>query len=156
MYYLQYRHVIPVPVDRTAASAWLYTYPWITSQTNRPSTSLAHVACKLKLHSVVRPSMHPCQKNWVPIGRAGKYQDRAAQAFNVGIKCRHCTSRCLCGVSGIIQMNILYVRIESSLTTYETPLLLYPGKMYRQLCLIRTNVDPKFLSGLGKIRIMHI
>ena len=27
---------------------------------------------------------------------------------------------------------------------------------YRQLCLIRTDVDPKFLSGLGKIRIMHI
>ena len=27
---------------------------------------------------------------------------------------------------------------------------------YRQLCLIRTDVDPKFLSGLGKIRIMCI
>ena len=27
---------------------------------------------------------------------------------------------------------------------------------YRQLCLIRTDVDPKFLSGLGKIRIMRI
>ena len=27
---------------------------------------------------------------------------------------------------------------------------------YRQLCLIRTDVFPKFLSGLGKIRIMHI
>ena len=27
---------------------------------------------------------------------------------------------------------------------------------YRQLCLIRTDVDPKFVSGLGKIRIMHI
>ena len=26
----------------------------------------------------------------------------------------------------------------------------------RQLCLIRTDVDPKFLSGLGKIRIMQI
>ena len=26
----------------------------------------------------------------------------------------------------------------------------------RQLCLIQTDVDPKFLSGLGKIRIMHI
>ena len=25
---------------------------------------------------------------------------------------------------------------------------------YRQLCLIQTDVDPKFLSGLGKIRIM--
>ena len=27
---------------------------------------------------------------------------------------------------------------------------------YRQLCLIRTDVDPKFLYGLGKIRIMRI
>ena len=27
---------------------------------------------------------------------------------------------------------------------------------YRQLCLIRTDVDPKFLSGLGKILIMRI
>ena len=27
---------------------------------------------------------------------------------------------------------------------------------YRQLCLIRTDVDPKFLSGLGKIQIMRI
>ena len=27
---------------------------------------------------------------------------------------------------------------------------------YRQLCLIRTDVDPRFLSGFGKIQIMHI
>ena len=27
---------------------------------------------------------------------------------------------------------------------------------YTQLCIIRTDVDPKFLSGLGKIRIMGI
>ena len=27
---------------------------------------------------------------------------------------------------------------------------------YRQLCSIRTDVDPKFLSGLGKIRFMRI
>ena len=27
---------------------------------------------------------------------------------------------------------------------------------YRQLCLIRTDVDPKFLSGLRKIRIIRI
>ena len=28
--------------------------------------------------------------------------------------------------------------------------------IYSQLCLIRTDVDPKFLSGLDKIWIMHI
>ena len=27
------------------------------------------------------------------------------------------------------------------------------AKLYRQICLIRTDVDPYFLSGLGKIRI---
>ena len=31
-----------------------------------------------------------------------------------------------------------------------------PPMLYRQLCLIRTGVDPEFLSGLGKIRITHI
>ena len=29
---LQYRHLIPAPVDRTSASAWLYKTPWITCQ----------------------------------------------------------------------------------------------------------------------------
>ena len=28
--------------------------------------------------------------------------------------------------------------------------------LYRQLCLIQTVVDPKFLSSLGKIRIMRM
>ena len=28
--------------------------------------------------------------------------------------------------------------------------------LYRQLCLIRTDVDPKYPSGLDKIRIMRI
>ena len=28
--YLQYRHLVPAPVDRTSASAWLYKTPWIT------------------------------------------------------------------------------------------------------------------------------
>ena len=30
--YLQYRHLIPAPVDRTSAYAWLYKHPWITFQ----------------------------------------------------------------------------------------------------------------------------
>ena len=28
--------------------------------------------------------------------------------------------------------------------------------VYRQLCLIWTDVDPAYLSGLGKIQIMHL
>ena len=31
-YCLQYRHLIPAPFDRTSASAWLYTHPWVTYQ----------------------------------------------------------------------------------------------------------------------------
>ena len=27
---VQYRHLIPTPVDRTSASAWLYKYLWVT------------------------------------------------------------------------------------------------------------------------------
>ena len=27
---VQYRHLIPAPVDRTSASAWLHKQPWIT------------------------------------------------------------------------------------------------------------------------------
>ena len=29
---LQYRHLIPAPVNGTSASAWLYYHPWITCQ----------------------------------------------------------------------------------------------------------------------------
>ena len=42
-------------------------------------------------------------------------------------------------------------------TTNPLPVLVSVFSMeYRQLCLIRTDVDPKFLSGLGKIRIVRI
>ena len=29
---IQYRHLIPAPVDQTSAIAWLYKHPWITCQ----------------------------------------------------------------------------------------------------------------------------
>ena len=38
----------------------------------------------------------------------------------------------------------------------DPPIVNYFSKYYRQLCLIRTDVDPKLLSGLGKIWIMRI
>ena len=34
--------------------------------------------------------MHPCQGNWVAIGRTVVYYARAAHAFSAGIKYRHC------------------------------------------------------------------
>ena len=30
---VQYRLLIPAPIDRTSASAWLYKDPWVTSNT---------------------------------------------------------------------------------------------------------------------------
>ena len=57
---------------------------------NIPTTSMTHVACESKLRLVVMSSMHPCPGNWVAIGHAVVYHDRAAHAFSSGIKCRHC------------------------------------------------------------------
>ena len=37
---VQYRHLIPAPVDRTSASAWLYKHPCMTCQNNKPSISM--------------------------------------------------------------------------------------------------------------------
>ena len=61
---LEYRHLIPAPVDRTSGSDWLYKQPWLTCQENKPSTSMAHIACTSKLRSakVIHASMP--RKNW--------------------------------------------------------------------------------------------
>ena len=39
--------------------------------------------------------MHPCQENWVAIGRAVVNCARVAQEFSTGIKCWHCMSEFL-------------------------------------------------------------
>ena len=41
---VQYRHLIPTPVDRTSASAWLYKQPWIACQKIRQNHSMTHIA----------------------------------------------------------------------------------------------------------------
>ena len=46
---LQYRHLIPAPVDRTFASDWLYYHAWITCQKNKPSTATTQVHCSLRI-----------------------------------------------------------------------------------------------------------
>ena len=86
----QYRHLIPAPVDRTSASAWLYKHLWISCQTNNPSTSMTSVDCEPKLRSVVRTFKHPCPGNWVGIGRAVVYYVWAAHAFSAWVKCWQC------------------------------------------------------------------
>ena len=64
----QERHLIPAPVDRNSASAWLYKQTWIICQKNKPNTSTTHVACASKLCSIVRSSIQPCPGDWVAIG----------------------------------------------------------------------------------------
>ena len=41
---VQYRHLIPAPVERTSPSVRLYKQPLITCQKCKPSASMAHVA----------------------------------------------------------------------------------------------------------------
>ena len=59
---------------------------------NRSSTSMANVACDLKLRSFVSSSIHLCPGNLVATGRAVVYNARAAHTFSAWIKCRHCIS----------------------------------------------------------------
>ena len=56
---------------------------------NKPSTSMAHVACESKLGSVVRSAMHPCTGSRVTIGRAVVYFVWDANSFSTGMKCWH-------------------------------------------------------------------
>ena len=88
---LQYRHLIPAPVDRTSARSWLSKHHWIAYKKMKPSTSMTHVACVSMPRSVVRSSVHSCPGKWVAIGCAVVYRARAAPAFSARIKCRHCT-----------------------------------------------------------------
>ena len=87
---LQYRHLIPAPVDRTSASARLYKHHLATCQKNKPSTSIvareSHVPNESKLRLVVWSPMHPCPRNWMAIGCTVVYYVQAAHV----IKCRHC------------------------------------------------------------------
>ena len=59
---------------------------------NKPSTSMAHVACESKLRSLVRSTKHPYPEQWMAIGPAvvNMYYAGAALAFTAGIKRRQC------------------------------------------------------------------
>ena len=89
--FIQDSHLIRAQVDRTSASAWLYRLvvqhivPSDNMSKNKPNTSMTHVAYDLKLRSVVRSSMHPCQHNWFAVGRAVVFYVQAAHAFSAGI-----------------------------------------------------------------------
>ena len=87
---LQYRHLIPAPVDLMFANALLYKQPWMICQENKPSTSKAHVTFESKLRSVVGHTCIHAKGNCVAIGRVVVYTARAAHISSPGIKCRHC------------------------------------------------------------------
>ena len=53
---------------------------------------MADVNYESKLRSVVRSSMHPCQRNSLSIGRAVVYYGWSFHSFSEGIKCWYCTS----------------------------------------------------------------
>ena len=86
---IQYIHLIPAPVLRTAGIVWLYKHPWITCLEYKQNTSKTHVAFESHLSLVVRSSMPPYLGNWVAIGRAVVWYDRAAHAHSGGFKCWH-------------------------------------------------------------------
>ena len=64
---LQYRHLLPAPIDRASASAWLYKQPWITfqkiSQTHRWST---YVGLLIKAYFYLwgHPRIHAQETSW--------------------------------------------------------------------------------------------
>ena len=89
---VQYRNLIPAPVDRTAVSAWLYNYPWIACNKNKPNISMTHVAFESELRSVARSSMHPSPGNWVSIGCIlPALPTHLVQELNVGTVVLHST-----------------------------------------------------------------
>ena len=107
--HVQYRHLIPAAVDRTSVFAWLYKHSCITCQKNKPNTSVIHVHCESKLHSVVRLPMHPRPRNWLAFGHAVMYYARAAHIFCAGIICLHC----ICLVCVILFHEVLIVLVFS-------------------------------------------
>ena len=42
---VQYRHLVPAPVDWTSASTWLYKTPWITGQKMIQAHQWSKVVC---------------------------------------------------------------------------------------------------------------
>ena len=63
----------------------------MTRQENRPSISMAHVACESNLCSTVRSYMHQSQGKLCGNQACVVHSARATHIFRAGIKCRHCT-----------------------------------------------------------------
>ena len=120
--HIQYRHLIPAPVDRTSASAWLYKKPMNNISNNKLRILILHITCESKLRSVVRSSVHPCSGHWVAIGRAVVYHSQAAHAFCAGIKCRLCR-RTSTPLSRYEKVHLKYNMADHSGLIYNTSLL---------------------------------
>ena len=64
----QYRQLIPAPINRRSACAWLYRHPWIICQKDKPNASITHIPCETKLCSVIRLEtcgrIHALETGW--------------------------------------------------------------------------------------------
>ena len=66
---VQYRHLIPEPVDRTSASDWLYNHTHGEHVKKKLNTSMTHVACKSEYVQLwLHPCIHACK---LGVNRAG-------------------------------------------------------------------------------------
>ena len=61
---IQYRHLIPAPVGRTSARAWLYKLPYITCRNNTPSTPMTQVAWECYIQLWSDPWIHAQEIGW--------------------------------------------------------------------------------------------
>ena len=81
--HVKYRHLIPTTVDRCLVVQTLMD----NMSKGKESTSMTYVACKSKLHSIVKSSMPPCPGNWEALRRAVVHYARPVNAVSAGIKC---------------------------------------------------------------------
>ena len=83
---LQYRHLISAPVDRTSAVPGCTPMDYMSK--NKPTTSIARIACESKLRSVLTSSMHPWSRNCWQSGVRSRIMPglctHLVQEFNVG------------------------------------------------------------------------
>ena len=98
---------------------------------------MTYGACESMLYSVAGSSMHPCQGNLVAIRREDLHYARAAQAFCVGIKCRHCMEPFRgCG------KRVRFYQVRKQAPQKESPLAFFMCHLFKFIyCLLETAVD---------------
>ena len=62
---IQYRHLIPAPVDRTSANAWLYKKPLDKMSKNNPSTRRLRIKATFSYGAIIAPMSRKMDGNRV-------------------------------------------------------------------------------------------